>query len=107
MPLRPHCAASEASSPTWERLEKARALGATRGLIIGLVLAQTALLATGGTLAGMLVAVSILSISHDPLPGFAFFAAVGVLAVATAVIAASVPAIVASRREPIRELRVP
>lgn len=84
-----------------------RALGATRGLIIGLLLTQTVLLALVGVVVGAGVAVIVLLAAGDPLPGAGFFASVGVLALATATVAAVIPAIVASRREPIRELRVP
>lgn len=84
-----------------------RALGATRGLIIGLILTQTALLAGTGILAGMAISFGLLLASGDPLPGTSFGIALSTLTLATALIAATVPAIVASRREPIRELRVP
>lgn len=84
-----------------------RALGATRGLIVILLVTQTAILALAGVAAGMAAAALILVSSGDPLPGLAFTAALGVLALCTALIAALLPAIVASRREPIRELRVP
>lgn len=84
-----------------------RALGATRGMIIGLLLVQTAILAIAGVLVGSNVAAIALVLANDPLPGAMFFLAVGVLAVATALFAALLPAIAASRREPIKELRVP
>lgn len=55
--------------------------------------------------------------ANSPAPGLrcspadgrpkGFFVSVGVLALATATVAAVIPAVVASRREPIRELRVP
>lgn len=84
-----------------------RALGATRGLIVGLILTQTAILALTGTLAGTGIALVVLLTTGDPLPGLAFLAATGILATATATLAALIPALIASRREPIRELRVP
>ncbi|MFT4052292.1 MAG: lipoprotein ABC transporter permease [Microbacterium sp.] len=84
-----------------------RALGATRGYIIGLLVTQTVLLAVIGVVGGAAVATSIALALHDPLPGAAFTVALGVLALSAAVVAALLPAIVASRREPIRELRVP
>lgn len=83
-----------------------RALGATRSLIVGLLLCQTALLAAAGAALGVAVGYGFLVASGDPLPGTAFTLAIAVLGVVTAVVAAVVPAIVASRREPIRELRV-
>lgn len=84
-----------------------RALGATRGLIIALLLTQTAALALVGTVLGVTAAVIALLISGDPLPGAAFIGALGILTLVTTLIAALIPALVASRREPIRELRVP
>jgi len=84
-----------------------RALGATRGLIIGLLLTQTALLAVGGAVLGTLIGTIGLAATGDPLPGLLFVMATGILAVATAIAAAIVPALTASRREPISELRVP
>ncbi len=84
-----------------------RALGATRGLIVTLLLVQTSLLATMGISIGILVATLTLVASGDPLPGPPFTAALAVLTLMTTVIAALVPALVASFREPIRELRVP
>jgi putative ABC transport system permease protein len=84
-----------------------RALGATRGLIVALLVSQTALLAFVGVALGSAVAVTILLVTGDPLPGVAFTAALAVLALGTALVAATVPAIAASRREPIKELRVP
>lgn len=84
-----------------------RALGATRTLIVVLLLTQTALLAGTGVVVGGVVATAVLLALGDPLPGLAFTGALGILAVITALIAALAPALVASRREPIRELRVP
>ncbi|MEZ3162122.1 FtsX-like permease family protein [Microbacterium sp. BWT-B31] len=84
-----------------------RALGATRGLIVGLLLTQTAMLAVLGVGLGVAASVIALVATGDPLPGWDFTLALGVLALATAVVAALIPAVVAARREPIRELRVP
>lgn len=84
-----------------------RALGATRGLIIGIVLTQTLCLASVGALLGTVGASIALLISGDPLPGLSFTVGVCVLAVAVSGVAALVPAVFASRRDPIRELRVP
>ncbi|MCT9626879.1 conserved membrane hypothetical protein [Arthrobacter sp. 9V] len=84
-----------------------RALGATRGLIIGLLLTQTALLAGIGIVIGIIASMIILLASGDPWPGAGFTTALATLALTTALTAALLPAIVASSREPIRELRVP
>ncbi|MFT4051927.1 MAG: lipoprotein ABC transporter permease [Microbacterium sp.] len=84
-----------------------RALGAPRGHIIGLLVTQTALLALIGIAVGLAIATVVSLALGDPLPGAEFAAALGILALTAALIAAVAPAIAASRREPIRELRVP
>ncbi len=84
-----------------------RALGATRGLIIRLLLAQTTLLTIVGVALGLAAAVIALMLAGDPLPGFEFTVALAILTITTAVTAALIPATAASLREPIRELRVP
>lgn len=84
-----------------------RALGATRGYIVTLLMAQTALLALVGAGVGFAISLLLALVFGDPLPHPAFVGALAVLAVVSALIAALAPAIVASRREPIRELRVP
>jgi putative ABC transport system permease protein len=84
-----------------------RALGASRPLIIGLILLQMLLLATLGAALGSIGAVTALAATGAPVPGWDFITAVAVLACAVAVAAAAVPAVIASRRDPIRELRVP
>lgn len=84
-----------------------RALGATRGLIVALLLAQTGVLAAAGIAIGMLGATIALIAMGDPFPGWAFSAALVVLSLSTALTAATIPALVASRRDPITELRVP
>lgn len=84
-----------------------RALGASQSLIIGLLLAQMAALATVGAIAGSTAAAVGLAVSGDPLPGLDFFAAVALLAITVGVLAALVPALAAARRDPLKELRVP
>lgn len=84
-----------------------RALGATRGLIVALLLTQTAVLTLVGIVIGMLVSTIVLISGGDPLPGSSFGAAISVLTLATATGAALLPAVFASTRDPIRELRVP
>ncbi|GAA2966009.1 ABC transporter permease [Microbacterium schleiferi] len=84
-----------------------RALGASRGLIVALLMIQTILLAAVGSALGVATAVIALAASGDPLPGMAFITALAILTIVTAGIAALIPAVVASKREPIRELRVP
>lgn len=84
-----------------------RALGATQGLIISLLLIQTAILTMAGIAIGAVTAAVILAAGRDPWPGTAFTVALGTLTLVTTLVAALVPAIVASRRDPLRELRVP
>jgi len=84
-----------------------RALGATRALIIALLLTQIGLLALAGILAGVTASTIILALSGDPQPGWTFTTAATTLAIATALTAALIPALAAARREPIHELRVP
>jgi putative ABC transport system permease protein len=84
-----------------------RALGATRGLIIALVLIQAVCLAVAGATLGVTASVVALTAIGDPLPGLDYTVAVVALAVCVSVAAAIFPAILASRRDPIKELRVP
>lgn len=84
-----------------------RALGAPRSLIIVLLLTQTAVLATVGVALGFIVSMLVLIAYSDPFPGPVFVSALCVLAITTAAVAAVIPALIASRREPINELRVP
>jgi putative ABC transport system permease protein len=76
-------------------------------MIHALVLTQTALLAVAGVVVGMLVSMALLLVGRDPLPPPSFWASIGVLSLTTAVTAAVLPAWAASRRDPIKELRVP
>lgn len=84
-----------------------RALGASRGLIIGLLLTQTGILALIGAIIGSTTAGIALATTGDPLPGGQYFIAVSVLAAAVGITAALLPAIAAARRDPLKELRVP
>jgi putative ABC transport system permease protein len=84
-----------------------RALGASRALVVALVLVQTGMLAACGVAIGLTSSAVALAVSGDPLPGPGFAAAMSVLTVTTTLIAALTPAIAASRRDPLRELRVP
>ncbi len=84
-----------------------RALGASRPLIVALVLTQTALLAIFGATIGVVVSTVISLATQSPLPPPDFTIATWVLVVGSGIISALIPAIVASRRDPITELRVP
>lgn len=84
-----------------------RALGATRSHIIALLLMQTAFLALAGIVLGIIASTGVSLALRDPLPGFEFTLALAILAIGAALGAALIPAIAASRRDPLRELRVP
>jgi putative ABC transport system permease protein len=84
-----------------------RALGASQGLIVAMLLIQMAALSLAGAIIGSAIAGIGLAATGDPLPGVDFFAAVAVLATAVGVVAALVPALAAARRDPLKELRVP
>lgn len=84
-----------------------RALGATRGLVIALVLLRTVLAGVVGALLGSLVGLFSLLLTRDPLPDARFILAIVVLAVTSASLGAVLPAVIASTRDPLTELRVP
>ena len=84
-----------------------RALGASQGLIVALLLTQMVVLSTIGAVVGSAGAAIALIATGDPLPGWDFFTAVGILAVITGLAAALIPALAAARRDPLKELRVP
>lgn len=84
-----------------------RALGATQGLIVVLMMGQTLLVTAVGALLGLGASFLVLLRMDSPWPGFAFSTALAVLIVASAVIAAVIPAVIAARRDPLTELRVP
>lgn len=84
-----------------------RALGATRSLIVSLLLTQVVLLAVAGATVGSALAVGALAVTGGIRPSWTYVMAIGVLAVVTAIVAALAPALVAARRDPLRELRVP
>lgn len=84
-----------------------RALGASQGLIVGLVLLQVIVLGIVGALLGGAVSFTALALGGDPQPPFAYYGAIMILAAVTATAAALAPAAAAARRDPARELRVP
>lgn len=84
-----------------------RALGASQGLIVALLLSQMAILSLMGAIVGSSAAAIGLAAAGDPLPGIDFFVSVSVLAIAVGMLAALLPAVAAARRDPLKELRVP
>jgi len=84
-----------------------RALGARRGLIVGLVTAISLIEGMVGATAGIILANASMIALADPLPDAWFQISVVVLALAASLAGSIVPAWFASRRDPIIELRVP
>lgn len=84
-----------------------RALGATRGLIVGLIALQTVLIACAASVIGAAVALTVLVVGREPVPPVDFIVATMILTVAASGLGALAPGIVASRRDPLAELRVP
>lgn len=84
-----------------------RALGASQGLIVSLILTQVGTLSLLGASIGTAVATVAIVAGGDPMPGPDFVVAINVLAVGVGVIAAVIPAAAAARRDPLVELRVP
>jgi putative ABC transport system permease protein len=83
-----------------------RALGATRALIVILVLGQAAVQGTVGAVIGTAVAGATTAVLADPPPPPSFTLGVTVLAIVAGIVGALAPALVASRRDPLTELRV-
>lgn len=83
-----------------------RALGASRSYIIRLLLLQTVLLSLIGYAVGVLASMATLRFSGAPTPGATFIVALGILILIISAVAAFPPAYLASRREPIKELRI-
>lgn len=84
-----------------------RALGASRGLIVGLVTAQQAIISAIGTVVGALLGVSVSVTRLGLQPDIPFSLAACTLVVASSSLAALPPALLAALRDPVRALRVP
>jgi putative ABC transport system permease protein len=84
-----------------------RALGATRGQLMALVILTTLWPATLGTLAGSMLGVLYLGSRIGAVPDWRFPAAVGIMSVLALVAASALPAAAAATRDPLRVLRVP
>lgn len=84
-----------------------RALGASRGTIVTLLLTQVTMLAAVGAATGVGAALAALAAAGDPLPDAEFTVAVVVASVLVATVAALGPAVMAAHRDPLHELRVP
>ena len=88
-------------------LGRRRALGATRGYILRLVLSQAAITSSVGSLGGAAITHLYRWLSSQPVPSLQFSLAVSILVTTASMLAALIPAIVASNSDPIRVLRVP
>lgn len=84
-----------------------RALGATRGTTVALVITQYALTATAGATIGCLLGTLGLRLATGEVPDAGFVLATAILAVLATSLAALPPALVASLRDPVKALRVP
>lgn len=88
-------------------LGRRRALGATRGYILLLVLSQTAITSSAGSVGGAVASHLYRWSSSQPAPTFEFSFAVAILVTAASMSAGLIPAIAAAKSDPIRVLRVP
>lgn len=84
-----------------------RALGASQELVLTLLLTQATLVGAIGAVGGAVVAIAVLASTGDPIAPVGYVTGVISLAVVTSLLGAVAPAIVASRRDPLHELRVP
>ncbi|MEI2777812.1 MAG: hypothetical protein V9G19_17980 [Tetrasphaera sp.] len=56
---------------------------------------------------GIAATLALFRLRDQPLPGWDFFFATGYLSLIAATVGAVIPAVIASRRDPLRELRTP
>jgi putative ABC transport system permease protein len=88
-------------------LGRRRALGASRGAIVGMAIAQTLVTAIPGAVIGGLAGAGALRAATGLLPSLGFMTGVAVLGSMASACAASVPAVIAAHRDPVAALRVP
>lgn len=84
-----------------------RALGASRSMILTLIIGQVLILATAGALLGAGLGLALLTRSGQPTPAPDYITAVVAALTLSATLAATAPAAWAARRDPLTELRVP
>lgn len=84
-----------------------RALGATRLAMVVLVVGQVLLTAAVASVIGVMGGVGWAIAQSSPRPPTVYVLAVATALTLTAAVAAAIPAAVAARRDPLRELRVP
>ncbi len=88
-------------------LGRRRALGATRGYILLLVLSQTAITSGVGTVVGAVASHLYRWSSAQPAPALEFSFAVAILVTGASISAGLIPAAAAAKSDPIKVLRLP
>lgn len=83
-----------------------RALGATRATIMTLMIGQVTVAALTSAIIGA-GGVALLARGDAPIPNLPYITAVVLALTGISAIAAGIPALIASRRDPLSELRVP
>lgn len=84
-----------------------RALGATRTMLVSLIVGQVTLTSCAGIVGGVATGLAILYRSASPLPGVEYVIPLAIVLAIAAMAAASIPATFAAYRDPLSELRVP
>lgn len=84
-----------------------RALGATRATIMTLMIGQVTVAALTSAIIGAGIGVALLARGDAPIPNLPYITAVVLALTGISAIAAGIPALIASRRDPLSELRVP
>jgi putative ABC transport system permease protein len=84
-----------------------RALGATRSQLVTIVLLHVTFASVAGAVGGAVAGSFVTYFLTGAWPGWTYPVAVSVLAVLTNLLAATVPAVIAARRDPVLALRVP
>lgn len=87
-------------------LGRRRALGATRGTIISLVLLRSMIAALVGVIVGV-GASAVLTNRMETMPPTSFMIGVGILSIIAAIASSIPPAIYAANRDPVAVLRTP
>ncbi|WP_425955658.1 FtsX-like permease family protein [Xylanimonas sp. McL0601] len=84
-----------------------RALGASRSVIVVLVLIHAGLAACAGAVLGTVVGSTVVAVTSRAVPSLAYVIALAALTVLAAMAGSVPPALLAARRDPVRILRVP
>lgn len=84
---------------------RARALGASRGYLLGQLVTRSIICAVPGVVVG--VVAGLVTLGGSNMPNWRFTVATAVLSILTAAVAVLVPGVVAVRRDPVAVLRTP